>query len=76
MAAVVPCKDEADRIAATVAAVASLPQVGRVVVVDERMAQQLWPNDEAVGKRIRMGGVQLGQMPAGTWRYLGPNESF
>jgi 23S rRNA pseudouridine2604 synthase len=27
-------------------------------------------------KRIRMGGVQLGQMPAGTWRYLGPNESF
>ncbi|MEY2782338.1 MAG: Ribosomal large subunit pseudouridine synthase, partial [Pseudomonadota bacterium] len=27
-------------------------------------------------KRIRMGGVQLGQMPAGQWRYLGPNESF
>ena len=27
-------------------------------------------------KRIRMGGVQLGQMPPGTWRYLGPNESF
>jgi 23S rRNA pseudouridine2604 synthase len=27
-------------------------------------------------KRIRMGSVQLGQMPAGTWRYLGPNESF
>jgi 23S rRNA pseudouridine2604 synthase len=27
-------------------------------------------------KRIRMGRVQLGQMPAGTWRYLGPNESF
>ena len=27
-------------------------------------------------KRIRMGGVQLGKMPAGTWRYLGPNESF
>ena len=27
-------------------------------------------------KRIRMGHVQLGQMPAGTWRYLGPNESF
>jgi glycosyltransferase involved in cell wall biosynthesis len=35
VAAVVPCKDEADRIAATVAAVASLPQVGRVVVVDD-----------------------------------------
>ncbi len=27
-------------------------------------------------KRIRMGNVQLGQMPPGTWRYLGPNESF
>ena len=35
VAAVVPCKDEADRVAATVAAVASLPQVGRVVVVDD-----------------------------------------
>ncbi len=27
-------------------------------------------------KRIRMGNVQLGQMPAGTWRYLGPTEIF
>ena len=35
VAAVVPCKDEAERIAATVAAVASLPQVARVVVVDD-----------------------------------------
>lgn len=35
VAAVVPCKDEADRIAATVAALASLPQVARVVVVDD-----------------------------------------
>ena len=35
VAAVIPCKDEADRIAATVTAVASLPQVGRVVVVDD-----------------------------------------
>ncbi|MFL6166276.1 MAG: glycosyltransferase [Ornithinibacter sp.] len=35
VAAVVPCKDEADRIAATVTAVAALPQVGRVVVVDD-----------------------------------------
>jgi glycosyltransferase involved in cell wall biosynthesis len=34
-AAVIPCKDEAERIAATVAAVAALPQVGRVVVVDD-----------------------------------------
>lgn len=35
VAAVVPCKDEAARIAATVRAVAALPQVARVVVVDD-----------------------------------------
>ena len=35
VSAVIPCKDEADRIAATVRAVAALPQVGRVVVVDD-----------------------------------------
>jgi predicted permease len=27
----------------------------RVVVVDEHMARQLWPNDDAVGKRVRVG---------------------
>jgi len=27
-------------------------------------------------KRIRMGRVTLGALPAGQWRYLGPNESF
>ncbi|MDR5819964.1 pseudouridine synthase [Caballeronia sp. LZ043] len=32
---------------------------------------------EVVGlKRIRMGGVTLGNLPPGQWRYLGPNESF
>lgn len=35
VAAVVPCKDEADRIAATVAALVALPQVAKVVVVDD-----------------------------------------
>jgi glycosyltransferase involved in cell wall biosynthesis len=35
VAAVVPCKDEADRIGATVEALLGLPQVGRVVVVDD-----------------------------------------
>jgi predicted permease len=29
----------------------------RVVVIDDAMAQQLWPNEEAVGKRIRLGGI-------------------
>jgi predicted permease len=28
----------------------------RVVLVDEHMANQLWPNDEVVGKRVRVGG--------------------
>ena len=34
-----------------------LPTAPRVVLVDERMAQTLWPNEEAVGKRIRTGGI-------------------
>src|SRR5258708_40087320 len=29
----------------------------RVVLVDERMAQQLWPDADAIGKRIRTGGA-------------------
>ena len=28
----------------------------RVVLVDEHMAHQLWPNDDAVGQRVRIGG--------------------
>ena len=27
-------------------------------------------------KRIRIGRVQLGQLPVGQWRYLGPDETF
>jgi predicted permease len=29
----------------------------RVVVVDEHMAEQLWPNEDPIGKRIRTGGI-------------------
>jgi predicted permease len=29
----------------------------RVVVVDEHMARQLWPGEDAVGKRVRVGGA-------------------
>ncbi|HEX6975542.1 MAG TPA: ABC transporter permease, partial [Vicinamibacterales bacterium] len=31
--------------------------VQRVVIVDEHMAQQLWPGEDALGKRIRTGGM-------------------
>jgi glycosyltransferase involved in cell wall biosynthesis len=49
VAAVVPCKDEADRIAATVRAVASLQQVGRVVVVDDGSTDDTAREAEAAG---------------------------
>ncbi len=40
-----------------------------------RMCEQV--GLQVVGlKRIRIGNVQLGQMPAGQWRYLGPHERF
>jgi predicted permease len=29
----------------------------RVVIIDKRMAEQLWPNGDAIGKRIRTGGI-------------------
>lgn len=49
VAAVIPCKDEADRIAATVRAVASLPEVARVVVVDDGSSDDTAPVAEAAG---------------------------
>jgi predicted permease len=33
------------------------PDTPRVVVVDDHMAQTLWPNEEAIGKRLRRGGM-------------------
>ncbi len=30
-----------------------------VVVIDQRMAEQLWPDDDAVGKRMRTGGFDV-----------------
>ena len=52
VAAVIPCKDEADRIAATVAAVASLPQVGRVVVVDDGSTDETSAAARAAGADV------------------------
>jgi predicted permease len=35
------------------------PSTPRVVVVDERMAEQLWPGQDPIGKRIRTGGFDV-----------------
>ena len=33
------------------------PTSPKVVVIDEYMAQQLWPNQDPIGRRIHYGGV-------------------
>ena len=51
-------------------------------VLREGKKRQIRRMCEAVGlqvtglKRIRIGSVVLGQLPAGQWRYLLPNERF
>src|SRR5829696_7552572 len=49
VAAVVPCRNEADRIASTVQAVRSLPHVARVVVVDDGSTDDTSRAAEAAG---------------------------
>jgi hypothetical protein len=52
VAAVIPCHDEADRIRATVAAVRSLPHVGRVVVVDDGSTDDTAQRARAAGADV------------------------
>jgi len=40
-----------------------------------RMCAEVGLEVEAL-KRVRIGGVRLGSLPQGRWRYLGPGESF
>lgn len=64
VAAVIPCKDEAERIAATVAAVGSLPQVGRVVVVDDGSTDDTSRVAEASGAVVVRHGRNRGKAAA------------
>lgn len=51
-------------------------------ILNEGKKRQIRRMCELVGlkvvalKRIRIGGVTLGELPIGAWRYMGPNERF
>lgn len=53
-----------------------------IAVLVEGKKRQIRRMCEQVGlkvvglKRIRIGGVVLGNLPLGQWRYLGPDERF
>lgn len=64
VAAVVPCKDEADRIAATVAAVRALEGVDLVVVVDDGSSDRTAQIAEAAGAQVIRHGVNQGKAAA------------
>src|SRR5918995_394792 len=64
VAAVVPCKNEADRVATTVDAVRSLPQVGRVVVVDDGSTDDTSRAAEAAGAVVVRHGRNRGKAAA------------
>lgn len=52
VAAVIPCKDEAERIAATVTAVRAIPGVDLVVVVDDGSSDETSARAAAAGARV------------------------
>ena len=64
VAAVVPCKDEADRVAATVAAVRALPGVDLVVVVDDGSSDDTAAVARAAGALVVRHGHNRGKAAA------------
>lgn len=66
VAAVIPAKDEADRVAATVAAVAGLPHVDLVVVVDDGSTDATADLAAAAGARVVRHATNQGKAAAMT----------
>ena len=64
VAAIIPCKDEADRIAATVGAVLALPGVDRVVVVDDGSSDQTAAVADAAGADVVVHARNAGKAAA------------
>ncbi|MFW5470606.1 glycosyltransferase [Knoellia sp. CPCC 206435] len=64
VAAIIPCKDEADRIAATVQAVLALPGVDRVVVVDDGSSDDTAAVADAAGADVVVHARNAGKAAA------------
>lgn len=64
VAAIIPCKDEADRIAATVGAVLALPGVDRVVVVDDGSSDETAGVADAAGADVIVHARNAGKAAA------------
>lgn len=64
VAAIIPCKDEADRIAATVEAVLGLPGIDRVVVVDDGSSDDTAAVADAAGADVIVHARNAGKAAA------------
>lgn len=64
VAALIPCKDEAERIAATVAAVRTLPEIDLVVVIDDGSSDATSSQAEAAGAMVLRHAANAGKAAA------------